>query len=154
MVDIIKDGLRAAGQTSATITSTARTPADQARAMFQNLVNPSNTVATNIVNQLNLYAPPGDAVVNSFATAVVGLTLAQINAMSAAIQATMEAEINNQGPSNVSRHCADPAIVSVVDVGASAFNATNGNLFVGSVSARTSRFIDERGTNGAFHLEL
>ena len=38
-IDIIKDGLRASGQPLAMITSTSRTPADQARIMFQNLVN-------------------------------------------------------------------------------------------------------------------
>ena len=34
MTDIIKDGLRAAGASVGNVTSTARTPADQARAML------------------------------------------------------------------------------------------------------------------------
>jgi hypothetical protein len=42
MIDIIKDGQRAAGQTSAIITSTARTPAEDARVMYQNLVKDHN----------------------------------------------------------------------------------------------------------------
>jgi hypothetical protein len=154
MIDVIKDGLRAAGQASATITSTARSASDQARAMFANLVNPANTVAANIANQLALYEAPGDAVINVFSSMTAGMTLAQINAAAASIRAAMTAQINSQGPSSVSRHCADPAVVSVVDVGASSFNASNGPLFVTSVTPRLSAFINEVATNNAYHLEL
>lgn len=154
MLDVVKDGLRAAGQSAATITSTARSPEDQARAMFNNLVNPARPVATNVANQLALYAAAGDAVVNRFVNETNGLTLAQINAASAGIQAAMVDEINAQGPSNVSRHCANPADVSVVDVGASAFNVNNRGLFVNSVTPRLTRFINELATNNAYHLEL
>jgi hypothetical protein len=122
--------------------------------MFINLVNPANTVAANIANQLALYAPPGDAVVNVFAAQVTGLTPAQVLANSAAIQAAMVNEINAQGPGNVSAHCADPALGSVVDVGGAAFNGSNGPLFVASVAARVVRFIDEIATNNAYHLAL
>jgi hypothetical protein len=154
MIDVIKDGLRAAGQTSAVITSTARTPADQARAMFQNLVNPANPIATNVANQLALYAAPGDAVINVFTALTGNMTPAQINADAATIQAAMVAEIDRQGPSNVSRHCADPTVVSVVDVGGASFNGSNGPLFRTSVTPRLTRFIDEIATNNAYHLEL
>ncbi|HEX6199300.1 MAG TPA: hypothetical protein VF150_03470, partial [Thermoanaerobaculia bacterium] len=154
MLDIVRDGLRAAGQSNATITSTARTPADQARAMFQNLVNPARTIAQNIQVQLGIYAAAGDAVIRVFEARVAGLTRPQVVAQAAAIQAAMVAEINNQGPSNVSRHCADPATVSVVDVSAAPFNNQNAPLFEASTSARVTRFIDERGTNNCFHLEL
>ncbi|MEV6525233.1 hypothetical protein AB0M43_25095 [Longispora sp. NPDC051575] len=154
MITAIKNGLRAAGQPTATITSTARTPADQARAMFNNLVNPARTVAQNTANQLALYQAPGRAVVNRFTTATAGMTLAQINANAATVRAAMEAEIVAQGPSNVSRHCADPAVLNVVDVGAGVFNATNGPLFVASVTGQVTRVLDERATNSCYHLEL
>ena len=154
MLDVVRDGLRAAGQSNGTITSTARTPEDQARAMFQNLVNAAHSIAQNIQTQLGIYAAAGDAVINVFADEVDGLTRPQVLANAATIQAAMVTEINNQGPSSVSHHCADPAVVSVVDVTAAPFNANNSPLFVSSVSPRLTRFIDERGTNNCFHLEL
>jgi hypothetical protein len=154
MLDVVKDGLRAAGQANATITSTARTPVDQARAMFNNLVNPQNPIPVNVANQLALYAPPGDAVINEFVNQAAGLALAQVQANAAAIEAAMVAEIFNQGPSNVSRHCADPNVRSVVDVSAAPFNANNAPLFIAAVTARLTNFIDETNNNNCFHLEL
>lgn len=152
--DVIKDGLRAAGQTSALIASTARTPADQARAMFQNLVNPANSIAVNIQLQLGIYSAPGDAVINVFAAQTSGLTRMQILQNQVAIKGAMQQEIINQGPASVSHHCADPNTISVVDVDTGAFNTSNGPLFVGSVNPRLTRFIDERTINHCYHLEL
>jgi hypothetical protein len=153
-IDIIKDGLRAAGQTSATINSTARTPADQARAMFNNLVKASKPVADNVADQLRLYAPPGDAVVNVFVAETQGMTRAQIIQNRAVIQTAMVQEINTQGCTRVTNHCADPAQLNVVDVGANVFNSRNSPLFIAAVQGRVSRFLDERNSNGCFHLEV
>ncbi len=154
MIDAIKDALRAAGQTVATITSSARTPEDQARAMFINLVNPSNSVAQNVSNQLGLYASPGDSVINSFVSETQGQTREQIIGNQASVRAAMVAEINAQGCENVSRHCSGIGSASVVDVGASAFNGSNAPLFVNAIRNRVSRFINETNTNGCYHLEL
>jgi hypothetical protein len=154
MLDAVKDALRAAGQANATITSTARTPADQARAMFNNLVNPANPIPVNVANQLALYAPPGDAVINVFVAQTQGMTPQQIQQNAANIRAAMLQEIINQGPPNVSRHCADPNQVCVVDVFAPPFNVNNAPLFVAAVQGRLEGFIDERNTNHCFHLEL
>jgi hypothetical protein len=153
-IDIVKDSLRAAGARTATITSTARTPADQARAMFQNLTNPARSVAQNVANQLALYAAAGDAVINVFVAQTQGMTREQILANSATIRAAMVAEINNQGPQNVSRHCADPNVVNVADIGASAFNASNGPLFVAAIRPRVTRLLDERNSNNCYHIEV
>ncbi len=68
MFRIIKAGLRAAGQPKAYISSTARSAADQARAMFDNLVKEGKTVAQNIQDQLALYAAAGDSIVRVFET--------------------------------------------------------------------------------------
>lgn len=154
MLDAVRDGARQAGQAAFRINSTARGPHDQARAMFTNLTNPANTTAQNITNQHNIYAPAGDAVIDSFAVATQGMTPAQIQANRPQIEAGMEAEINQQGCPNVTRHCADPAQISVVDVSAGAFNANNGPLFFTAVSARVTHQIDERDTNGCYHFEL
>lgn len=155
MVDVIRDGQRAAGQSTATITSTSRTPDDQARAMFQNLTNPTRTIAQNVQIQLDLYGAAGDRVINVFVAQTAGMTRAQIIANSAAIRAAMAADItaNIQAWSQTG-HLADPNILVVVDVWATVFNAQNGPLFVASVQPRVTRFFDERATNNCYHLEL
>jgi hypothetical protein len=155
-LDALKDLLRAAGQSTATINSTARTPADQARAMFQNLTNSQHTIAQNIAIQHGIYAAPGDAVIDVFAEMVQGMTLQQILANQTAIRAAMEQEIINQGPSNVSKHCADPATMNVVDISANSFNDNNGPLFVKAAQSdsRVSKVIDERTTNNCYHLQI
>lgn len=147
MRDVIKDGLRAAGASVGTITSTARSPEDQARAMFNNIRN------TGAAAQFALYAPPGDAVIQVYVDETAGMTPAQITANAATIQAAMVDEINAQGPENVSKHCADPAVRSVVDVSYGSFNTTNRTLFINSVTPRLSRLIDEP-NNSCLHLEL
>ena len=155
MRDIVRDSMRAAGVANATISSTARTPADQARAMFANLVNPENTMAVNIQTLLALYAPPGDAVVNVFASQSAGQTLSQVVANATAIRAAMEAEVIAQGPENVSKHCADPTKRSTIDVGVTPFSAVpSATAFKTTASARVDKFIDEISNNHAFHLEL
>jgi hypothetical protein len=153
-IDIVKDGLRAAGQPVATISSTARNAEDQARAMFNNLVNPANTIQVNITNQLALYGVHGDAVINVFANLTQGQTREQIMANARAIRDAMVDEINERGCENVTRHCADPTERTVMDVGASVFNQQNAVLFHASVLAQADRVIDERGNNNCFHIEV
>ena len=147
MLDIVKDGLRAAGASTGTITSTARTPADQARAMFQNIQN------TGTAEQFRLYGAAGDAVIQRYIDETDGLTAQEIRDQAATIQAEMVEEINEQGPENVSRHCGDPAVRTVVDVSYNSFNANNRGLFRTAVSGRVTRIIDEP-RNNCFHLEL
>jgi len=152
MTDIIKDGLRAAGASVGNITSTARTPADQARAMFNNLTNAAHTVAQNVASQLALYGAGGDAVINTFVTETTGMDRATILANRATIQDAMVAEMNAIGPETVSRHVGDPAVRSVVDLGYSSFTGGNGPLFVSSAQPRLDRLIDEP-SNNCYHLE-
>lgn len=150
MSDVIKDSLRIAGVFRARISRTAVSPADQARAMFQNLVRAPGPLSANIAEQLSIYAGPGDAVIRVFESMTAGMTIAQAIADSAAIRAAMLAEIMAQGPSSVSKHCADPATISVVDVPVSSFTATNGARFSSAAGAR-ARLLQE---NGVYHLEL
>lgn len=93
----LKRILRAANLTSATITSGRRTAADQARIMEENL---HNGVRIN-------YAAAGDAV-----TAVYDRLRAEGKSR-AEIRAAMEAEINRQGCSNVSKHCTTQDVIDV-----------------------------------------
>jgi hypothetical protein len=104
-LDILKDILTAAGLTSATITSTARNAADQARAMYDNLQN------KGVAHQKALYGPAGDQVIDVYVAAKAeGKSPTQI-------KAAMEAKITEIGPARVSRHCADPTRLNVFDVG-------------------------------------
>lgn len=156
MIDIIKDGLRAAGVSAGTITSTARTSTDQARAMFNNLVNPKQTVAENVKYQLEkVYkTQPGSEVVKFFVTLTKDKTLSEILAEAASIKASMVEKIESIGPEKVSKHCADFTKKTVVDVGASVFSKESGALFESSTTPRVTKFIDERKGNTAYHLEL
>ncbi len=156
MIDIIKDGLRAAGVPAGSISSTARTPADQARAMFNNLVNPKNTVAENVKYQIEeVYkTKPGTEIVKFFVTLTKDKTLSEILAEAASIKASMVEKIESIGPEIVSNHCADFTKKTVVDVTANVFSKENGALFESSTKPRVTKFIDERKGNKAYHLEL
>jgi len=160
MISIIKAGLRNAGSTKGKITSTARTAEDQARVMFNNCVKTGKTVAQNIQDQYNIYAAPGDAVIAVFETMSAGKTREEVLAVATAtkIKAAMLAEINNQGPSNVSKHCADPSIRCVVDVGAANLPGSLGQRFStfiqSNIGTYDGKYIDERTDNNCFHLEI
>ncbi len=95
--NVLKDILKTACISSATITSGRRTATDQARVMFNNL---------NSGIRLN-YASAGDAVTAVFdAQKAAGKTNAQI-------QAAMQAKIEEVGCINVSKHCSDKDVIDV-----------------------------------------
>lgn len=150
MRDAIKDGLRSAGAKSGSISRTAVKPADQARAMFQNLTRAPGPLSVNITAQLGIYADPGDAVVRVFERRTTGMTVAQAVAQAGSIQAAMTEEINAQGPERVSKHCADPSKISVADVPQSNFTASGRERFK-AVAATRSRLLDE---NNVYHMEI
>ncbi|HKE76985.1 MAG TPA: M15 family metallopeptidase [Acidimicrobiales bacterium] len=131
---ILKDVLRAAGLSSATITSTARNATDQARAMYQNLVG------QGVAKQKKLYGPAGDKVIDVF------VALRDEGRSPQEIKDGMRDEIVAIGPSKVSRHCGDPALLNVFDVGPNslgdgeakqAFNAAA----AAEVGVRVSKYI-------------
>jgi hypothetical protein len=153
LLDVIKDGLRTAGQSEAVINSTARTPAGQARVMFKNLTRLENPISINIEKQLRVYAPPGDAVIKVFIDRTKGMTREEIKSNADSIRAEMLEEIYKQGPANVSNHCQDPSVMSAADIWAASFNS-NGPLFIAAVQGRVTEFLDERKDNGCYHLAL
>ena len=101
---VLEDILQAAGLNSATISSTSRTPADQARVMFNNIEK------TGVAAQKKLYAAAGDAVIDEFVKAK------KAKKTPTEIKAAMEAKIIALGPTKVSHHAADPNILCVFDV--------------------------------------
>jgi hypothetical protein len=144
-IGVMTDILRASGCDSCLITSTSRTPADQARIMFNNIST------QGVAKQKALYAPPGRAVVDEFVSAKnAGKTKDQIIA-------AMEAKIRALGPDKVSHHCADPAKLNVVDVSPKSVakpqafqKAVNDAITQGKVS----KFLTPGNNDPAFHIEI
>lgn len=138
---VIQDILTAAGIHDCLVTSTARTPADQARAMFQNLE------AHGVAHQKALYAAAGDMVIDAYSKAKkAGKNFVDV-------QAAMAAEIVRIGPAKVSRHCADPDKLSVVDIAPSSI--ADKRRFERAVRAdkRVTKFLLPPG-DPAYHLEI
>lgn len=142
---VLKEILNHAGLDSCMITSTSRTPADQARVMYNNLV------AHGVAAQKKLYAAAGDLVIDVY----VQQKAAGKNA--AKIKAAMEAKINAIGPEKISHHCADPAKLNVIDV--SPASIVNKHAFENAVhaalnSGKVSRFITPNNGDPAYHIEI
>ncbi|HEX8129680.1 MAG TPA: hypothetical protein VF527_11320 [Pyrinomonadaceae bacterium] len=137
--------LNAANLASCLITSTSRTPPDQARIMFNNIVS------KGVAAQKALYKAPGKAVIDEYVKAkAAGKSAVQI-------KAAMEAKIRALGPANVSRHCADPAILNVVDIAPSSLSnktafekATRAAQTKGTIS----KFLTPGNNDPAYHLEI
>jgi hypothetical protein len=144
-INILTEILVNAKLASCIITSTSRTPADQARIMFNNIVN------KGVASQMALYKLPGQAVIKEFERAKAA------GKDDAGVIAAMEARINALGPMTVSRHCADPAKLNVVDVAPS--SVANGARFVNAVQAaikagKVSKLLTPANNDPAFHIEI
>jgi hypothetical protein len=138
---VIEDILQAAGLSSCLISSTARTPADQARAMYNNLE------ANGVASQKALYAAAGDMVIDVYSQAKdAGKTPAQI-------QAAMAAKIIAIGPAKVSRHCADPKKLVVVDIAPSSIDKKPAFEKAVKADKRVKKFFFPP-TDPAYHLEI
>ncbi len=142
---VLGDILRAARLTSCLITSTARTPQEQARIMY------SNIVAHGVASQRALYAAAGDAVISEYVRAQGAKKSAD------EIRAAMLRKIVALGPSTVSRHCADFSKLNVIDVAPSSIS--DRVRFIAAVKdalARgiVSKFLEPGNSDPAFHLEI
>lgn len=99
-----------AGLDSALVTSTTRTPEDQARIMFDNLES------QGVKAQLKLYGAAGDRVIKVYeASKLAGKSPDEI-------KDDMLDAINRLGPSNVSHHVADPKVSNVIDIAPSSIS--------------------------------
>lgn len=117
------------------VTSTARTPESQARAMLDNIKK------TSVEAQKKLYASPGDMVIDKYRN----------DRNDEENIREMLAEINRVGPSKVSKHCADPKVMNVFDVSRSKLNGVES--FIGALKNANIYFIDEP-QNGCVHVEI
>jgi hypothetical protein len=138
---VIREIVAKAGDKSCTITSTARTPADQARAMYNNLEG------EGVDAQKELYADAGDKVIDVYvASKAAKKTPDQI-------KADMLVKINEVGPSLVSNHCADSSKLCVVDITPNSI--TNKTKFIEEAGkdSRVSKFLKPP-SDPAYHLEI
>jgi hypothetical protein len=103
-LQVLEDIMQAAGLSRVLISSTSRTPADQARVMFNNIES------TSVAAQKKLYAAAGDAVIDEYVKAKKAKKTPN------EIKAAMEARIIAIGPTKVSHHASDPNILCVFDV--------------------------------------
>jgi hypothetical protein len=129
---------------SATITSTARTPESQAQAMYRNIEK------QGVAAQKKLYGKYGDQVIDAYVSAKrAGLSREQT------LQA-MVGRINTLGPSNVSRHLADPTRLNVVDIAPSSIPLSKRAAFEQALrkDPDISKFLGPSNNDPAFHVEI
>jgi WXG100 family type VII secretion target len=139
---VLNDILQTSNNDSATITSTARTVEDQARIMYGNIER------QGVAEQKRLYGVNGDKVIDAYVAAKAeGLGEMEI-------RARMVEKINELGPTNVSKHLADPAVLNVIDV--SPNSIANREEFEAAVRAdpRVSKFLTPSDGDPAYHIEI
>jgi hypothetical protein len=138
---VLTDILRAAGLSRAVISSTSRSPADQARVMFANLER------QGVEAQKRLYKEPGRKVIDVYVQSK------RAGKSAAEVQALMTEEIVRLGPTTVSRHASDPKILNVFDVAPSSIS--NRQVFEAKVRAegRVTKFLLPPDDPG-YHLEI
>jgi hypothetical protein len=136
---ILKDILKVAGLAAATVTSAHRTPADQARVMYENCV--SKGAAYNEA----LYCIAGDRIVEVFE--------ANHDQPRAAVIQLMTQKILEIGPEKVSMHMSDTHYT--FDVAPSSIPAAKHAAFVAAVlSNKAVSKLIQPPRDPAFHLEI
>lgn len=128
------------------VSSTQRDAKAQARAMYH------NCEAAGIAAQMKLYRAPGQAVIKVYASCKAK-RLGAVQTM-----AEMERAILEIGPEKVSRHCADPAKLNVVDIRPSRMSERDRAAFKRAVVAaeernEVSKFLAPP-VDPAFHIEI
>lgn len=142
---MLRDVLDEAGLASCVITSTVRSPARQAKAMYANIES------TSAARQRDLYGPAGDQVIGEYER------LKPFGHGRQVILDAMQDKINALGPGNVSRHCADPTALNVIDIAPSSIKSPQ--KFVAALgrardAARVSKFFSPANGDPAFHVEI
>jgi hypothetical protein len=130
-LEILKDVCRAAGVTSVTITSTSRDATNQARVMYDNLES------KGVAAQKALYGDYGVKVIDVY------VDLKAKKKTADEIRAGMKDKIDELGCTNVSKHCSDPKVLEVFDVGPSSIPAAKLEAFqkAAETEARISNYI-------------
>jgi hypothetical protein len=132
-----------AGVDEVLITSTVRSPVDQARVMFNNLE------AHGVAAQKMLYKLPGQQVIDVYAS------MRAMGHNATDTQAAMVQKILELGSQNISHHCVDPDVRSVFDVAPSSIPDLKRGSFVTAVSNcdQVDKFLQPP-VDPAFHIEI
>lgn len=141
---VLRDVMQAAGVQKIIITSTARTPLEQARIMYDNLTR------YGVVHQKALYGYHGDMVIDEY----VRLSKDTQRPRDAIIGG-MADKIMAMGPEKISNHIADLNVLNVVDIAPSSIPSALHASFVNAIQAdtRVSKcHVPPR--DPAFHLEI
>lgn len=138
-VSVLEKAMKAAKDDEITITSTMRSARSQAEAMYANLER------TGADEQKAIYGDAGDKVIDVY------VKDKKAKKSKSVIISNMESKINEVGPSNVSKHCGDPAKLNVVDVAHSSIS--NKTAFYNALKAdpNVSKVLDE---NNCYHVEV
>ena len=139
---VLRDIMRTADVARLTITSTQRSPQDQARVMFDNIVR------DGVARQKALYKPAGQSVIDAYVTAK--------NAGESPddIKAAMVARILEIGPEKVSRHAADPKVLNVFDVSPASVARQTAFVQAARNDHRVAKVLTPAENDPAFHLEI
>ena len=132
-VSILKKTGEESGNYRIVVTSTCRTPHDQARIMFENIER------NGVQEQKRTYRTPGREVI------AVYEKLSAEGRKKEEIVGTMERKIVYLGPENVSKHCSDRG--NVADVSKS--HLPHPEEVLRAVRPKVSQVLDE---NGCFHI--
>ena len=97
-----------------------------------------------VSSQKNLYRQPGREVISVYEE------MTEQKKSRGEIILAMERKIKYLGPTNVSKHCSDRN--NVVDVSVAYLD--NGDDFLREIRMKASKVIDERGSNGCYHIEF
>ena len=136
---VLEEILAAAGLVTAQVTSVTRTPAEQARVMYE------NCEAHGAANNKRLYAAAGDQVVQVYEE--------NQDKPRDVVIALMLAKINEVGPSNVSMHVSETHYV--FDVAPSSIPSASRPRFVEAINAHAAvskLFAPPR--DPAYHIEI
>jgi hypothetical protein len=138
---VLSDILRASKTKRCLVSSTSRTPEEQARVMFDNLVRYGAEA------QRKLYARPGRRVIDVFEKqSTAGKSADEV-------KRAMAEEIRQIGPSSVSRHAADPQKLNVFDVAPSSIPDRRGFENAVREDKRVAYFLTPPVDPG-YHLEI
>ena len=138
---VLKDILATAKLSSALVSSTSRSPKEQARVMYD------NAEKFGVEAQKRLYGPSGDKVLDVYAQRKAA------GATPDDVKLAMETKIKELGPTHVSRHASDPHVLNVFDVAPSSIRDKVGFEHAVKADSRVSYFLVPPNDPG-YHLEI
>src|SRR5437763_7430899 len=141
-LSVLRDIMRTADVAQLTITSTQRSPQDQARVMFDNIER------DGVAKQKALYKPAGQSVIDAYAAA------RNAGKSPDEIKAAMLARIVEIGPEKVSRHAADPKILNVFDISPASVARQAAFVDAARNDRRVAKVLTPAENDPAFHLEI